>query len=278
MALELRQAGKRIAVVPTMGALHEGHLALVREARKRAGVVITTVFVNPAQFGPGEDFERYPRNLERDRRLAESAGSTHIFAPDRGTIYPPGYRTYVDVTGMDAVLEGKSRPGHFRGVGTVVLKLLQITHPHVVVFGQKDAQQVVVVRRMLQDLNMDVELVVVPTVREPDGLAMSSRNTYLTEIQRREAPVLYRSLQLAEQRIRAGTCSGREVISDMTALISKDSSGVIDYISIADAETLEELAEIPRDRMVLISLAVRFGSTRLIDNVVVNPVPRTPIP
>jgi pantoate--beta-alanine ligase len=270
-ALDLRRAGKRVAVVPTMGALHDGHLALIREAKTRAEAVITTVFVNPAQFGPGEDFERYPRDLERDTVLAASAGSTHVFAPGSAAMYPFGFRTYVDVGGMDAVLEGKARPGHFRGVATIVLKLLHITHPHCVVFGQKDAQQVVVVRRMLQDLDMDVEMVVVPTVREPDGLALSSRNAYLTPEQRREAPVLYASLQEAERRMRAGERSASTLIVAMTSMITGRSSGVVDYVSVADAETLREAPTLYPGKTVLVSLAVRFGTTRLIDNVVLTP-------
>jgi pantoate--beta-alanine ligase len=270
-ALDLRQAGKRIAVVPTMGALHEGHLALIRAAKNRADAVITTVFVNPAQFGPGEDFERYPRALERDVTLAASAGSAYIFAPETASMYPPGYRTHVDVAGMDAVLEGKARPGHFRGVATVVLKLFHITTPHCAVFGQKDAQQVVVVRRMLRDLDMDVELVVVPTVRETDGLALSSRNVYLTKEQRCEAPVLYASLQEAERRMLAGETSASGVVAAMTSMITGRSSGLIDYVSIADAETLLEAQALHTGKTVLVSLAVRFGTTRLIDNILVTP-------
>lgn len=270
-ALDLRQAGKRIAVVPTMGALHAGHLALIREARKRADAVITTVFVNPAQFGPGEDFERYPRTLDRDVALAAGAGTTHVFAPEASSIYPPGFRTHVDVGGMDAVLEGKARPGHFRGVATVVLKLLHITLPHCAVFGQKDAQQVFVIRRMLADLDMDVEMIVVPTVREADGLALSSRNAYLTPEQRREAPVLFASLQEAERRMRAGERSASALIVAMTSMITGRSSGVVDYISVADVETLREAPTLHPGKTVLVSMAVRFGTTRLIDNIVLTP-------
>lgn len=267
---DLRQAGRRIGVVPTMGFLHDGHLALIREAVGRSDVVITTVFVNPTQFGPGEDFERYPRDLQRDTTLAASAGTTYLFAPDHRMVYPEGYRTAVDVPGLDSLLEGRSRPGHFRGVATIVLKLLHITLPHCIVFGQKDAQQVVIIRRMLRDLDMDVEMVVVPTVRERDGLAMSSRNVYLTEAERREAPVLYRSLQHAAERITGGIRSGPAVAAEMVRLITAESTGMIDYVSVADAETLEELSEIPPGRDALVSLAVRFGSTRLIDNVLVR--------
>lgn len=272
IAADLRQAGRRIGVVPTMGFLHDGHLALIREAGRRSDVVITTVFVNPTQFGPGEDFERYPRDLQRDRTLAESAGTTLFFAPELRAVYPEGYATFVEVTGLDRVLEGKSRPGHFRGVATIVLKLFNITVPHCALFGQKDAQQVAVIRRMVQDLNMDVELIIVPTVRERDGLAMSSRNAYLKERERQEARVLHRSLQLAATRIREGVRSCPAIIGDMTALITAESSGQIDYVSIADAGTLKELSEIRAGGEVLVSLAVRFGTTRLIDNVVVEEV------
>jgi pantoate--beta-alanine ligase len=267
----LRCEGKRIAVVPTMGYLHEGHLTLIRAARKAADVVITTVFVNPAQFGPHEDFERYPRNPEGDISLASNAGSDFVFLPDRSDVYPEGYRTYVNVETLSEVLEGKFRPGHFRGVATIVAKLFAITKPHVAVFGQKDAQQVVVVRRMVQDLNFDIELIVVPTVREADGLALSSRNVYLSPSQRTEAPVLYRSLLLAERRLAEPGALPSDVIKEMSSLISNTSSGVIDYISVADANTLEELHRIEKGRTILVSLAVRFGTTRLIDNILVSP-------
>ncbi len=265
-----RREGRRIAVVPTMGFLHEGHLTLIREARSRADVVITTVFVNPAQFGAGEDFNRYPRDLTRDVQLAGPAGTDYVFAPGAEAVYPEGYCTYVNVTRIDEVLEGKSRPGHFRGVATIVLKLMNITPPHCAVFGQKDAQQVVVVRRMMRDLNLDIELVVVPTVREPDGLAMSSRNTYLTALERSEAPVLYKALRLAEKTINGGERNSAPVIRAMRELIAGHSSGVVDYISVADGNTLEEVDVLDGPREVLISLAVKFGSTRLIDNVIVR--------
>jgi len=265
-----RQDAKTIGVVPTMGFLHEGHLKLIREARRLSDTVITTVFVNPAQFGPAEDFDRYPRNLPRDIDLAGSAGTDIVFAPDAASIYPPGYCTYVDVTQLDSVLEGKSRPGHFRGVATVVTKLFNITKPHLAVFGQKDAQQVVVIKTLVRDLNLDVELVIVPTVREKDGLAMSSRNAYLTAEQRREASALYRSLQHADRRIREGERQATRIIGEMTDIISGQSSGVIDYISVADGATLEELPALNGHSEILVSLAVRFGNTRLIDNIHVS--------
>ena len=269
MADAWRMAGKRIAFVPTMGGLHEGHTTLMRNARHDADVLVVSVFVNPTQFGKGEDFERYPRMLDRDVQRAGEAEVDLVFAPDAGAMYPAGYATYVDVEGITTVLEGAARPGHFRGVATVVTKLLNIVKPHVVYFGQKDAQQVAVIMRMMNDLNIDIALVVVPTVREPDGLAMSSRNIYLTEQQRSESPVLYRALQLGERRLRQGKVHAADATKEMRALIATSSSGVIEYISIADAGSLQELHGPVVDRPVLISLAVRFGTTRLIDNILV---------
>jgi pantoate--beta-alanine ligase len=266
----LRREGKRIAFVPTMGALHEGHAALINSAGQNADVVITSVFVNPTQFGPKEDFDRYPRNLERDLAVAAEAGTDILFAPSAGSIYPPGYRTFVAVEGLGDILEGKSRPGHFRGVATILVKLFNITRPHVSVFGQKDAQQVAVVRRLVHDLNFDMEIVVVPTVRESDGLAMSSRNVYLSERQRGEATVLYRSLKLAEKLLLSGETDPDLVIHEMKELIIRDSGGEVEYISIADSGTLEDLKEIVSGREILVSLAVRFGATRLIDNCILK--------
>jgi pantoate--beta-alanine ligase len=261
---QFRVKGKRIGVVPTMGFLHQGHLKLIEVAKKRADVVITTIFVNPTQFGPSEDFTRYPRDLERDTTLASDAGTDYIFAPETQSIYPSDYQTYVDVQRVTEVLEGKSRPGHFRGVATVVAKLFNITNPNVAVFGQKDAQQVVVVRQMIRDLNFNVELIVCPIVRETDGLAMSSRNAYLSKDQRLQTPVLFRSLKLAEELVQGGERNSATVIERMKEMIMRNSAGVIDYVSIADATTLEERA-MCRGTM-LVSLAVRFGNTRLIDN------------
>lgn len=267
-AERLRLTGKRISVVPTMGYLHEGHLSLIRIAKKKSDVTITTLFVNPTQFGPNEDFSHYPRSFERDLSLAHSAGTDYLFAPEASQMYPTGYSTYVNVEGVADVLEGKSRPGHFRGVATVVTKLLNLTKPHVAVFGQKDAQQVAVIRRLVRDLNIDVEVLVVPIVREPDGLAMSSRNTYLNAEQRRQATVLYQALVLAEQRIKQGVRECNKIIDEMKSLITANSSGQIDYISIADNNSLQELAALQLRQSVLVSLAVKFGTTRLIDNIV----------
>lgn len=264
---DLRSAGKRIVLVPTMGALHGGHAALIREARTRGDVVVVTLFVNPAQFGEGEDYGRYPRDIDRDVLLASGAGGDILFAPEPPAMYPPGYQTFVDVEKLSLRLEGAARPGHFRGVATVVTKLFNITRPHSAVFGQKDAQQVIVLRRLVRDLDLGVEIVVVPTVREQDGLAMSSRNAYLTPPQRGEAPVLYRSLRKAEDMIRAGERSAGAVIAAVTAEITGGSSAAIDYVSVADAESLDPLSTISPGTPVLVSLAARFGATRLIDNI-----------
>jgi pantoate--beta-alanine ligase len=266
-ALMHRGAGKKVGVVPTMGALHEGHLSLIRRARELADVVITTIFVNPLQFGKSEDLSRYPRNPESDVALATAAGTDIVFVPSDKDMYPPGYSTFVEVENVTRLLEGKARPGHFKGVTTVVAKLFHITQPNVALFGQKDAQQVVVVRKMLRDLNFPLELVIVPTVREQDGLALSSRNVYLTASQRAEAPILYRSLQLAEQLLRAGERNGDRIRDNMRDLITSHSSGSIDYVSVADGETLEEIMNAEPGKPLLISLAVRFGTTRLIDNI-----------
>jgi pantoate--beta-alanine ligase len=266
-AEDRRREGKRIAVVPTMGALHEGHLTLIRRAKELADVVIVTLFVNPTQFGKGEDFERYPRNRDRDQELAERAGADVLFAPAAPTMYPDGYHTFVSVESITGVLEGAVRPGHFRGVATIVTKLLNCTKPHVAVFGQKDAQQAAVIRRLVADLNFDVEVVVVPTVRESDGLAMSSRNSYLTPADRAEAPVLFKALRKAERLVLEGGRDAVTIRGTMEVMIRTESSAAIDYLSIADAVTLQEQTTLQSGREILISLAARFGSTRLIDNV-----------
>jgi len=266
-AERLRLDGRRLGVVPTMGALHEGHLTLIRKARELAETVIVTLFVNPTQFGKGEDFERYPRDLERDRDHAARAGADILFVPDPPSMYPEGYHTFVSVETITDVLEGAARPGHFRGVATIVTKLLHCTKPHIAFFGQKDAQQAAVIRRMVNDLNFDVEIYIVPTVRDQDGLAMSSRNVYLSPRERAEAPVLFRSLQRARRAILEGARNPGAVRHSMEVMIRTETSAVIDYISIADAVSLEEQTSLRSGQHVLISLAARFGSTRLIDNV-----------
>jgi pantoate--beta-alanine ligase len=263
-----RRDVKRVGLVPTMGYLHEGHLSLVRAARQENAAVAVSIFVNPAQFGPNEDLARYPRDEARDLKLLDAEGVDAVFAPDAEEIYPAGFSTFVEVEGLTQRLEGASRPTHFRGVTTVVAKLLAIVQPDRAYFGQKDAQQLAVVRRVVRDLNMPVEIVAMPTVRESDGLAMSSRNAYLTPEQRTAACVLALSLSLAERMYDDAERDASRVRQAMADCIGREPLAEIDYLSIADAETLEELDVI--DRTALVSLAVRFGTTRLIDNTVLR--------
>lgn len=252
-------------LVPTMGALHEGHLSLIRAARATNDHVIASIFVNPAQFGPNEDLSAYPRTLERDLALLEREGVDLVFTPLPDEIYPAGFQTYVDVTDVTQGLEGARRPGHFRGVATVVTKLFNLTRPAQAFFGQKDAQQVVVIRRMVADLNQPLDIVVVPTMREADGLAMSSRNRYLSEEQRGDAGVLYRALQAANSVYEAGERHPDALRAAMTATLDTQAQGIADYVSIADPQTLAERTA-PADTPVLASLTVRFRTTRLLDN------------
>jgi len=253
-----------LGLVPTMGYLHEGHLSLVRAARGANDIVAVSIFVNPTQFGPSEDLASYPRDQARDLHLLEREGVDAVFAPSREEMYPDGFCTYVTVEGITARLEGASRPTHFRGVTTVVLKLLNIVQPRRAYFGRKDAQQLAVVRRMVRDLDVPVEIAGMPIVREADGLAMSSRNVYLSPDERRGAPVLHRSLRLAEELYASGERDAEAIRARMSALIAGEPLAAVDYISVADGESLDELARV--DRPALVSLAVRFGSTRLIDN------------
>lgn len=264
----LREEGKRIGLVPTMGYLHEGHLSLVRIARERSNVVVMSIFVNPTQFGPGEDFHSYPRDFNRDVKLAEKEGCDIIFYPTVEEMYPQGYATYVNVERLTEGLCGRSRPGHFRGVTTVVTKLFNIVKPHIAVFGQKDAQQAFVIKRMVRDLNFDIEIVVGPTIREKDGLAMSSRNTYLSERERKDALVLYQSLKLAQNLLSSGERDPKKVVKEMEKLIRTKKSALIDYISIVDSENLQEVERIEGE--VLIALAVKIGKARLIDNIIIK--------
>jgi pantoate--beta-alanine ligase len=250
--------------VPTMGYLHEGHLSLVRRARAENDRVAVSVFVNPTQFGPHEDYARYPRDLERDLRLLEPLGVDLVFVPSVEEMYPPGFQTWVIVEEVSRPLEGASRPGHFRGVATVVAKLFNILQPDRAYFGQKDAQQTVVIRRMVQDLNIPVEIVICPTVREPDGLAMSSRNTYLNPEERRAATVLFRALQAAKARYEAGERDAERLREAMREVIRAEPLARIDYVSVAHPETLQELERV--EGPALLSLAVYIGTTRLIDN------------
>jgi pantoate--beta-alanine ligase len=264
----IRQEGKRIAVVPTMGYLHRGHTSLIERARTLADAVVTTIFVNPTQFAPNEDFEQYPRDLARDRTLAREAGTDIIFAPDTREMYPTGFSTYVEVEGASNILEGKFRPMHFRGVTTVVAKLFHIVRPHVALFGQKDAQQAFIIRKMTKDLNIDTSIVVAPIVREPDGLALSSRNIYLSESERKNALVLFEALQYAVERVRSGERECSELRSEMERRIRTGSPRQIDYIAFVRPATFEEIDTIEPPE-VLIALAARFGSTRLIDNILI---------
>jgi pantoate--beta-alanine ligase len=257
-----------LGFVPTMGYLHDGHMSLIHAARARAGVVVASIFVNPLQFGPKEDFARYPRDEERDLAMLREAGVDAVFMPGTAEMYPPGFASSVEVGAIASRLEGKHRPGHFRGVATVVCKLFNIVQPDIAYFGQKDAQQLRVIRRMVTDLSMAVEVVGLPTVRERDGLALSSRNVYLTPDERTQALVLSRALRLAEERYRAGERNAETIRRAMRRLIREAPSAAIDYVSIADEATLDELRTI--DRPALVSMAVRIGRTRLIDNVVLD--------
>lgn len=250
--------------VPTMGYLHEGHLSLIRRARAENDHVAVSIFVNPTQFGPHEDYNRYPRDLERDLRLLEPLQVDLVFVPSVEEMYPPGFQTWVIVEELSRPLEGASRPGHFRGVATVVAKLFNIVQPDRAYFGQKDAQQAVVIRRMVRDLNFPVEIVVCPTVREPDGLALSSRNTYLNPQERQAATVLFRALQAAKARYEAGERDGERLREAMREVLRGEPLARVDYVSVADPETLEELSRV--EGSALLSLAVYIGNTRLIDN------------
>jgi pantoate--beta-alanine ligase len=265
-----REKGNRVGVVPTMGALHDGHLSLIRIALEHAAYVVVSLFVNPTQFAPQEDLERYPRPFDRDIALATDAGAHCIFAPAVEEMYPPGFATTVAVEGLTSVLEGASRPAHFRGVTTIVTKLFMCTSPDIAVFGQKDGQQVAVIKRMVADLDIPVEIIVGPTVREPDGLALSSRNQYLSAEERREAPVLFQALQTAQRSVAAGERACSRIVDAIHAEIGAGSRGIVDYISVADAGTLKEQVQLQAGARVMISLAVRFGTTRLIDNVLLD--------
>jgi pantoate--beta-alanine ligase len=258
-----------VGLVPTMGYLHEGHLALVRQAVAENDHVAVSIFVNPTQFGPNEDYTSYPRDPERDLTMLREAAVTLVFMPGVGEMYPEGFQTYVEVTGVSQGLEGERRPGHFRGVATVVAKLFNVVQPDHAYFGQKDAQQVAVIRRMVADLAMPLQIVAAPTVRAPDGLALSSRNSYLTPEQRAAAPVLYRALTAAQARYDSGVRSPDELRAVMEQALAAEPLAQIEYVSAADAMTLVELRG-PSDRPILLSMAVRIGRTRLIDNLLLG--------
>ena len=263
----LRAKKQTIALVPTMGYLHEGHVSLMHKARNLADHLIVSVFVNPTQFGVGEDLEKYPRDLERDKKLAAQARVECIFHPTPEQMYPVGYATYVDVQGITAGLCGASRPTHFRGVATVCAKLFNIIEPDVAVFGEKDFQQLAVIKRMVEDLNMNVQIIPHHTVREEDGLAMSSRNTYLGPEDRPNATVLYKSLLNARELYQAGQRDARAIRAATVAMVESTPGAVIDYIEIVDPKTLQPLGTI--EPGAVMALAVKFGRTRLIDNMVI---------
>lgn len=258
-----------LGLVPTMGALHEGHLSLIREAQKQCSAVAVSIFVNPKQFGPAEDFKKYPRTFESDRDTLEKSGVDYLFAPSAEEIYPRDFRTAVVVEGLGDRLEGKFRPGHFRGVATVVLKLFEIVQPRFAFFGRKDAQQTLLIGQMTRDLNLGVEIVRCPIVREPDGLALSSRNAFLKDGERQAAAVLYRSLQAARDEIGTGERNPAVILAKLRRVIDAEPRVALDYAEIADARTLEPLMTLSRSAYVLI--AARVGDTRLIDNALVEP-------
>jgi len=262
--LAARADGQRIAFVPTMGYLHQGHLSLLEEGRKRGDLLVLSIFVNPTQFGQGEDFEDYPRDLQRDSELAAETGVDVIFAPTAGDMYPKGYASYVDVEGITETLCGASRPGHFRGVTTVVCKLFNIVQPHVALFGNKDFQQLAVIRRMTLDLNLPIEIVGLPIFRESDGLAMSSRNVYLSPEQRRQALVLSQALQAGRRLVAAGERDVEQISAELTRMIDAEPETRIDYIQICHQHSLENQERVDVDSVLL--LAVHVGKTRLIDN------------
>lgn len=267
---EARGKGRKIAFVPTMGALHDGHLSLVRRARELGDIVVLSVFVNPKQFGQGEDFDRYPRDIARDADLCLQEGVDYLFGPEADEMYTAAFRTYVEVEGLSNVLEGASRPGHFRGVATVVMKLFNIVRPHFAFFGQKDAQQALVLRRMVRDLNLDVEMIVAPTLRHDDGLAMSSRNAYLGRDERQAATVLYRALSRVRAMIEdEGVRDTRAAETELRRMIEAEPLSRIDYAAVVRSDDLTRHDTL--DGETLVAVAVWVGSTRLIDNVIVRP-------
>ncbi|MBV8513696.1 MAG: pantoate--beta-alanine ligase [Acidobacteria bacterium] len=263
-----RAENKIVGLVPTMGALHAGHMALVDRARRECSQVVTSIFVNPTQFGPKEDLAKYPRTFESDAQKLSTAGVDAIFAPQPADIYPPGFRTYVNVESLSDRLEGRSRPGHFRGVATVVLKLFEICQPTYAYLGRKDAQQVRIITQMVRDLNLSVEIVICPIVREPDGLALSSRNAYLTPDERKAALVLSRALTAARDELAAGTRDALSLQSTMQRIFAAEPRAALDYAEIVDADTFEPVTRIARPCYVL--LAAFLGKTRLVDNLYIE--------
>lgn len=270
-ARQARAENHVIGMVPTMGALHDGHLSLLRRAHSECSKVFASIFVNPTQFGPNEDLSKYPRTFEADVAKLESAGVDILFAPDAKEIYPPGFTSYVTVEGLSDRLEGRSRPGHFRGVATVVLKLFEIAQPHYAFFGRKDAQQARILQRMLRDLNSDVELVLCPIVREPDGLALSSRNAYLNPEERRAAAVLHRALEAVRSEVLAGARDALRLQNAARGVLAEEKLARVDYVEVAGADTFEPVVRIGAQPSYVL-LAVFVGKTRLIDNLLIEPV------
>jgi len=265
---EYRRSGKIIGLVPTMGYLHDGHLSLMRDLRDQCHVLVVSIFVNPTQFGPKEDLATYPRDFDRDEQLCRAEKVDVIFYPPSPEMYPPDYHTFIQVEQLSDVMCGRSRPGHFRGVATVVAKLFNIIDPHIAIFGQKDFQQVLIIRQMVKDLNFRVKILTAPIVREADGLAMSSRNKYLSEPERKDAPKIYQSLREAEKMCQQGILEPGEIEEKMAALLKKIPQAKIDYIALVDPKTLMPVEKI--QGKVLIALAVYLGTTRLIDNIIID--------
>lgn len=268
-ARQARAESRIIGLVPTMGALHAGHLSLIERARRECSTVIASIFVNPKQFGPNEDFSKYPRTFESDSEKLQHAGVDFLFAPEPREIYPDGFATYVNVDGLSENLEGRSRPGHFRGVTTVVMKLLQIVQPNFAYFGRKDAQQSRLITQMARDLNLDSEIVVCPPVREPDGLALSSRNVYLNAEERQAATVLHRALTSARSELAAGFRDALHLQSVLQRTLATERAARVDYAEVVDAETFEPVVQVRRPAYIV--LAVFIGKTRLIDNLYIEP-------
>ena len=263
-AQRAKSHSKKLSLVPTMGALHEGHLSLVAEAKKRSDIVVVSIFVNPIQFGENEDFSRYPRDLKRDKKLLQSMGVDALFLPQGREMYPEGFKTMVEVKGLSEKLCGRSRPDHFRGVTTVVTKLFAIVSPDCAFFGQKDYQQQAIIRQMVKDLNLPVEIAALPTVREFDGLALSSRNSYLSPEERKKAAMLYQTLTLAKDEIKKGERDARKILSRAQSLLFSEPSIRLDYLQLVDPQSLEEVKKVKGP--VVIALAAYIGKTRLIDN------------
>jgi len=270
-----REQDRTIGLVPTMGALHEGHLSLVREARRMCDIVVVSVFVNPTQFGPTEDYEHYPRDLTKDTALLTDYNVDYIFAPAAEEIYPKDFSTYVNVGGLSKLLEGETRPGHFRGVATVVAILFNTVRPDFAFFGQKDAQQAVIIKRMVRDLSFDTEIVVLPTVREDSGLAISSRNLYLDSEEQQSAAVIHQGLKAAKQAYKKGERHATKLIETVRTTIETEPRVRVDYVSVVDAETLEKLDKLD-ERPMLIAVAAYVGKTRLIDNTMLNKTKKDP--